>query len=185
MEFRHESIGLLRARWHVLTFGAYLSELSVYLVLLVSLRLVGVSESEVSWSVVLASFALVRILQSIPITPGGMGVVELGLTGALVAAGGDHTEVVAGVLVFRALTWLPPLLTGPFFYLGWRAWLRRHHIDDVGRCAGPGRAGGRGGGPGGAGLRSRSVGRALVAPAVGQHPQPVAGSAEARGRSSS
>ena len=131
VEFRHESIGLLRARWHVLTFGAYLSELSVYLVLLVSLRLVGVSESEVSWSVVLASFALVRILQSIPITPGGVGIVELGLTGALVAAGGDHTEVVAGVLVFRALTWLPPLLTGPFFYLGWRAWLRRHHIDDV------------------------------------------------------
>ena len=130
VEFRHESIGLLRSRWHVLTFAAYLSELSVYLVLLVALRLVGVSESEVSWSVVLASFALVRILQSIPITPGGVGVVELGLTGALVAAGGDHTEVVAGVLVFRVLTWLPPLVTGPFFYLGWRRWLRRNRIED-------------------------------------------------------
>lgn len=131
VEFRRESIGLLRSRWHVLTIGAYLSELSVYLVLLVALRLVGVRESEVSWSVVLASFALVRILQSVPITPGGVGIVELGLTGALVAAGGDHTEVVAGVLVFRALTWLPPLLTGPFFYLGWRAWLRRNQIEEV------------------------------------------------------
>ena len=128
--FRHESIGLLRAHWHVLTIAAYLSELSVYLVLLVSLRLVGVSESEVSWSVVLASFALVRILQSIPVTPGGVGVVELGLTGALVAAGGDHAEVVAGVLVFRAFTWLPPLATGPFFYLGWRRWLRRNHLEE-------------------------------------------------------
>ncbi|HEY5156064.1 MAG TPA: YbhN family protein, partial [Acidimicrobiales bacterium] len=126
VEFRHESIGLLRSRWHVLTVAAYVSELSVYLVLLVALRLVGVSESEVSWSLVLASFALVRILQSIPITPGGVGVVELGLTGALVAAGGDHAEVVAGVLVFRAFTWLPPLVTGPFFYLGWRRWVRRN-----------------------------------------------------------
>ena len=128
-EFRRGSIGLLRSRWGLLVFGAYLSELSVYLVLLVSLRLVGVDSHQVSWSVVLASFALVRILQSVPITPGGVGVVELGLTAALVAAGGDHAGVVAGVLVFRAFTWLPPLVTGPFFYLGWRMWLRRNHID--------------------------------------------------------
>ena len=128
-EFRRGSIGLLRSRWGLLVFGAYLSELSVYLVLLVSLRLVGVDSHQVSWSVVLASFALVRILQSVPITPGGVGVVELGLTAALVAAGGDHAGVVAGVLVFRAFTWLPPLVTGPFFYLGWRRWLRRNHLD--------------------------------------------------------
>ncbi len=128
-EFRRGSIGLLRSRWARLVFGAYLSELSVYLVLLVSLRLVGVDAHQVSWSVVLASFALVRILQSVPITPGGIGVVELGLTAALVAAGGDHAGVVAGVLVFRAFTWLPPLVTGPFFYLGWRRWLRRNHLE--------------------------------------------------------
>jgi uncharacterized protein (TIRG00374 family) len=136
VEFRRESIGLLRTRWGLLTFGAYLSELSVYLVLLVSVRVVGVTEDQVSWSVVLASFSLVRILQSVPITPGGIGVVELGLTGALVAAGGDNASVVAGVLVYRALTWLPPLVLGPFFYGGWRIWLRRQGVaepsaDDV------------------------------------------------------
>ena len=114
----------------LLTFGAYLSELSVYLVLLVSVRAVGVTEDQVSWSVVLASFSLVRILQSVPITPGGIGVVELGLTGALVAAGGDNASVVAGVLVYRALTWLPPLVLGPFFYGGWRIWLRRQGVAE-------------------------------------------------------
>lgn len=129
IEFRRESLGLLRRRWAILTVAAYVSELSVYLVLLASLRLVGVSESEVSWSVVLASFALVRILQSVPITPGGVGIVELGLTGALVAAGGDHVEVIAGVLVFRALTWLPPLVLGPISYAVWRAQMARR--DDV------------------------------------------------------
>jgi len=99
-------------------------------VLLVSLRCVGIHESTVSWSVVLACFALVRILQSVPITPGGIGVVELGLTGALVASGGDNASVVAGVLVYRALTWLPPLVLGPFFYGGWRLWLRRQGIEE-------------------------------------------------------
>ena len=130
VEFRRESIGLLRSRWGLLTFGAYLSELSVYLVLLVSVRVVGVSEDQVSWSLVLASFALVRILQSVPITPGGIGIVELGLTGALVAAGGDNASVVAGVLVYRACTWLPPLVLGPFFYGGWRLWLKRQGLDE-------------------------------------------------------
>ena len=125
VQFRRESLGLLRSRWKRLTFGAYLSELSVYVVLLVSLRSVGVTESSVSWSVVLACFALVRILQSVPITPGGIGVVELGLTGALVAAGGDRAAVVAGVLVFRALTWLPPILLGPVFWAAWRARMAR------------------------------------------------------------
>ena len=130
VEFRRESIGLLRSRWALLTFGGYLSELSVYLVLLVSVRVVGVTEDQVSWSLVLASFSLVRILQSVPITPGGIGVVELGLTGALVASGGDNASVVAGVLVYRALTWLPPLVLGPFFYGGWRLWLRRQGIEE-------------------------------------------------------
>jgi len=128
-EFRRVSIGLLRSRWPLLVGAAYVSELSVFLVLLVALRAVGVDSSQVSWSVVLASFALVRILQSVPITPGGVGVVELGLTGALVAAGGDHAAVVAGVLLFRVFTWLPPLVTGPVFYLGWKRWLRRHDVD--------------------------------------------------------
>jgi len=129
VEFRRESLGLLRSRWKRLTVAAYVSELSVYLVLLVSLRCVGIHESTVSWSVVLACFALVRILQSVPITPGGIGVVELGLTGALVAAGGDHASVVAGVLVFRALTWLPPLLLGPIFYGVWHAQMARRGDD--------------------------------------------------------
>jgi uncharacterized protein (TIRG00374 family) len=52
------------------------------------------------------------LLTAIPITPGGLGIVELGLTGALVAAGAGDAEAVATVLVYRALTWLPPILTG-------------------------------------------------------------------------
>ncbi|MFL5944934.1 MAG: lysylphosphatidylglycerol synthase domain-containing protein, partial [Gaiellaceae bacterium] len=48
----------------------------------------------------------------IPLTPGGIGVVELGLTSALIAFGGGNAEVVAAVLVYRFLTVVPTLLLG-------------------------------------------------------------------------
>ncbi len=40
------------------------------------------------------------------------GVVELGMAGLLMAFGGDATAVVAGVLLERALTFLPPIVVG-------------------------------------------------------------------------
>jgi uncharacterized membrane protein YbhN (UPF0104 family) len=52
------------------------------------------------------------LLVSVPITPGGLGVVELGLTGALVGFGGSNVRVVAAVLTYRFLTVVPSLLLG-------------------------------------------------------------------------
>jgi uncharacterized protein (TIRG00374 family) len=85
---------------------------------------VGVSDDQVGWAEVLAAFAFVRLLSALPITPGGLGVVELGLVAALVAAGGNEPPVVAGVLVFRALTYLAPIPVGVVTYVIWR--LRRN-----------------------------------------------------------
>jgi uncharacterized membrane protein YbhN (UPF0104 family) len=48
----------------------------------------------------------------LPITPGGLGVGEVGLTGALVGFGGENAEVVAAVLVYRFLTIVPTLVLG-------------------------------------------------------------------------
>jgi putative heme transporter len=125
---RARVIDLLRGRWVVLTVATLVSHLSLYLVLLVALRHVGVSEDEVSWMQVLAAFSFGRLVTALPITPGGLGVVELALTGALVAAGGDAAPVAAAVLVYRALTFLPPILFGAPAYLLWR---RTRHPDAV------------------------------------------------------
>ena len=88
--------------------------------LLLALRHVGVSEAEVSWVEALAAFALVRLLSAFPLTPGGLGVVELGLAAALVLAGGDNAQVVAAVLVFRLLTFLLPIPIGALTWWLWR-----------------------------------------------------------------
>ena len=50
----------------------------------------------------------------------GVGVVELGLTTALVGFGGGRAEVVAVVLVYRALTLLPTLVIGLLAGVTWR-----------------------------------------------------------------
>jgi uncharacterized membrane protein YbhN (UPF0104 family) len=120
VRFRSEVIALLRRRWHWLTLATLVSHLSLFLVLLLALRHVGVGESQVSWIEALAAFAFVRLLSAFPITPGGLGVVELGLAAVLVVAGGDKTKVVAAVLVFRVLTFLLPMPIGAFTYWLWR-----------------------------------------------------------------
>jgi uncharacterized protein (TIRG00374 family) len=120
VRFRRDTIGLLRHKWVPLTLSTLVSHVSLYVVLVVALRDVGVSQQEVSWPEVLGAFTFVRLLTALPITPGGVGVVELGLTAALVVAGGDQAEVVAAVLVFRGLTYLLPVPFGALTYLMWR-----------------------------------------------------------------
>lgn len=110
--FRQDAADLLRRRWHWLTLATLAGSLTVFLVLLVSLRALGVTGSEVSVVEAFAAWALARILGTIPITPAGIGVVELSLTGTLVGFGGANAEVVAAVLVFRVITIVPTLVLG-------------------------------------------------------------------------
>jgi uncharacterized protein (TIRG00374 family) len=120
VSFRDEAIGLIRRRWLPLTLATLAGHLTVFLVLLVSLRAVGVPGADVSFGEAFASWALIRIITTIPITPGGLGVVELGLTGALVSFGGNRVDVVAAVLVYRVLTYVPPIAFGGICLLIWR-----------------------------------------------------------------
>jgi putative heme transporter len=120
VRFRTETVGLLHSRWLALSVATLVSHLSLFVVLLIALRHVGVSNEEVSWQEALAAFCFVRLLTALPITPGGLGVVELGATAALVAAGGDRGQVVAAVLVYRAATYLPPIPLGLVAYAFWR-----------------------------------------------------------------
>jgi uncharacterized protein (TIRG00374 family) len=120
VKFRHRTIALLRARWLSITLATLVSHVSLYVVLLVSLRFVGVSDAQVGWVQVLAAFAFARLLTALPFTPGGLGVIELALITSLSAAGGDRADVAAGVLVFRALTYVLPIPLGAIAYVFWR-----------------------------------------------------------------
>jgi putative heme transporter len=120
VKFRARTIGLVERRWVAITVTSLVSHLSLYLVLLVALRDVGVSDAEVGWAEVLAVFAFARLATAIPLTPGGLGFVEGVLVTGLVGAGGDPEQVAAAVVVYRALTWALPILVGIGCYLWWR-----------------------------------------------------------------
>jgi uncharacterized protein (TIRG00374 family) len=120
VKFRDRTLDLVEHRWVAITVTSLVSHLSLYLVLLVALRDVGVSNAEVGWAEVLAVFAFARLATAIPFTPGGIGFVEGVLFTGLVGAGGDPDQVAAAILVYRALTWALPILAGIPCYLWWR-----------------------------------------------------------------
>lgn len=121
VRFRNQTAHLLARRWHLLTGTTILSHLSLYGLLLLSLRILDVAPGELPWPEVFAAFALVRLVTALPVTPGGLGIVELGLTGALVVAGGPESQVVAAVLVYRALTYALQVPIGFVCWLVWKA----------------------------------------------------------------
>jgi putative heme transporter len=120
VRFRARTVDLFRTRWRQMSAAAVASHVSLFLVLLVTLRHVGVREDEVGWAEALAAFSLVRLVTAVPLTPGGLGVFELVLTGGLVAADSGRAEAVAAVLVYRLLTFLVPIPLGVGCYLVWR-----------------------------------------------------------------
>ncbi|MFZ2013298.1 MAG: glycosyltransferase [Nocardioides sp.] len=65
-----------------------------------------------TWAEVLAAFAVERMLTILPITPGGVGVADLGLVGLLLAFGGDPTGVAAAAVLYRGFVFLLEIPVG-------------------------------------------------------------------------
>jgi uncharacterized protein (TIRG00374 family) len=133
VSFRGDTIALVERRWIRLTWTTILSQVALSFVLILSLRNMGVSEQEVSTAQIFAVFAFGRLLSAVPITPGGVGVIDLGYIGGLaaVAPAGEDAAVVGGVLMFRALTYGIQIPLGAFTYLIYKAksdW--RHEAPD-------------------------------------------------------
>jgi uncharacterized protein (TIRG00374 family) len=119
-KWRSRVIGLVQHSWIRLTLAAVVSHLSLFAVLLLSLRTLGISDSEVGWAHALAVFAFARLLTAVPLTPGGVGVVELALIAGLSSGTGEDAPVVAAVLMYRLLTYVLPIVIGGLTYLVWR-----------------------------------------------------------------
>ena len=105
LEQRDEIRSALGLRWReaVLLIAGRLG--FDYLCLLCVLRAVG---SHASPSLVLLAYATAAVIALIPITPGGLGIVEAGLSGMLVLAGVSVADALIATLGYRlASYWLP------------------------------------------------------------------------------
>lgn len=84
-----------------------------YACLLAALRATG---SRPRPSLILVAYAVAGIIGLIPITPGGLGVVEASLTGLLVLAEVDSSQAILATLAYRIASYWLPLLAGPVAY---------------------------------------------------------------------
>jgi putative heme transporter len=109
---RAERLVLLRRRWPRLTAATLANQLTAYVVFELSLRAVGISFAELPPSEAFLAWAIGRVISSLPLTPGGIGVVELGMIGTLVGFGASNAHVVAAVLLYRGAIVLPTLVIG-------------------------------------------------------------------------
>jgi uncharacterized protein (TIRG00374 family) len=146
VRFRKRTLRVVSKRWVGLTVSSVVSHLGLYAVLLLSLRFAGVTGTQVSWAQVLAVFAFGRLLTALPLTPGGLGVVEIAYIGGIVLAGHHQTtvplaefeaQVTAGVLMFRALTYGAQIPLGILAYgiyrmkTSWRKEVPSHEAHPV------------------------------------------------------
>jgi hypothetical protein len=82
----------------------------------------------IPWHGILVAYALAQVLASVPITPGGLGVVEGGLTALLVAYGMPTNVALASVLLYRAVSFwgLVPVGWGVWGYLSYQSRRPQH-----------------------------------------------------------
>ena len=88
-----------------------------YLCLYFCVRAVG---SHPRPSLILLAYAVAGVIGLVPITPGGLGIVEASLSGFLVLAGLNGAEAVLATLAYRLASYWLPMMAGPFAYAAFR-----------------------------------------------------------------
>jgi hypothetical protein len=101
-------------RWQVAVTGAVGKVGFDYLALVCCLAAVGVRPNP---SLVLLAYVGGALLAQIPITPGGLGFVEAGLTGLLAAAGVNGQDALVATLAYRLVSFWLPMPAGGIAYL--------------------------------------------------------------------
>ena len=94
--------------------AAVVAKLAWFVVLESALWCVGVGPDVLPPSAVLAAMAVVGIVSLLPITPGGVGVIEVAYIGILssVAGSGMTDQLTAAVMLFRIAQWFAPIPIG-------------------------------------------------------------------------
>ena len=85
--------------------------------LLATIRATGAKPNP---SLVLLAYAVAGLLALVPITPGGLGIVEAGLSALLILAGVPGGDAVVATLGYRIISYWLPIAVGPFAYLAFR-----------------------------------------------------------------
>lgn len=143
LQFRDNVRHVAEHRWKWVTLATVANHASMATLFYVSVRAVGITSNEVSAPWILLAFSLGRLLVMIPVSPGGLGLVDLGFIGLISlgwGAGADADLIAAGVLLYRALSYLPPIAVGLGSWVFWRvnhSWRQDWKVERRGQPATP------------------------------------------------
>jgi glycosyltransferase involved in cell wall biosynthesis/uncharacterized membrane protein YbhN (UPF0104 family) len=126
LEIRAQCAGLVAQGWLRMSAGIVGYVALQGLLLGLCLHLTGGGNA---WPEILAAFAVERAITIVPLTPGGIGVADLGLVGVLLTLGGDPASVAGAALLYRAFIFAVEIPVGSgtlgLWLLGQRLAIRR------------------------------------------------------------
>lgn len=115
---RDRLVAVVGKKWPQVTIAAALNWVFDYLTLVAALYGVG---ADPRLSLVLIAYSGAAVLAMIPITPGGFGFVEVGLTTLLVGSGISTQNALLATLAYRIISFWVPLASGLFAWLAFRS----------------------------------------------------------------
>jgi uncharacterized membrane protein YbhN (UPF0104 family) len=145
LQFRTDLNSIVQTRAIRLTAATVFNHAAMTMLFAVSVYAVGVTTDQIPIPWMVLAFSLGRFLVMIPVSPGGLGLVDLGWLGLLTMGWQttnpgvpvDHDLIAAGVLLFRGLSLIPPIPIGMASWLFWRvnkSWRKDWHIAMRGKA---------------------------------------------------
>ena len=113
---RDQVAAAFAGRWTRAVGAAAASRMFDYACLVAALYAVG---AEIRPARVLLAYVIAMGLGMVPITPGGLGVVEAGLTTWLLLSGVSADQAVVGTLLYRLASYWLPIPLGALAWAGW------------------------------------------------------------------
>jgi hypothetical protein len=115
-----DSAATMRRRdWLLATLFAAVNWLADLLCLVAATRAVGISLPVLTLG---GAYLAVQVVRQVPITPGGIGVIEASLLVALVSAGAAHAPAAAAVLIYRLVSCWAIVPVGLALWMALQTW---------------------------------------------------------------
>lgn len=135
VKLRHDIVGLVRRRWHVITLTQIAVSWSQFAILYAAY--VGVSGNTETEPMLLiyGCWAISQLGIMIPITPGGLGTVDAVMIGLMTSFGIDSGIATAADLVWRAASYIPQIIIGLICIFYWRWDIKRQEKRDAAAIA--------------------------------------------------
>ena len=122
---RDRLVAVVDRRWPAVVAASAGKWAFDYLALIAALYSVG---TDPRLSLVLIAYAGAQVLGMIPITPGGIGFVEVGLYSLLIISGISAQDASLATIAYRLISWWVPIVSG---FGAWMLYLRRTPFDEA------------------------------------------------------